>query len=327
MSGVNIPQDSSHLSDQQKADHIDQYTAKVESQFVKSSMMRSFVNVRSVTGTDTIFNRLAGRTKLKTVQAGVRPAADATGFGRSSLTIDTIVLARDNQSLLNDFHADFAVRTELGMDHGKELGKLYDESLLIASIKGAAASAPTATPVGLNGAFEGGETILLGSAGDEDDPDALYTAISSGIVEMDLRDMETNECVIFVNPTQHDVLLNNDKLISRDFSMDNGDFSNGTFKTIKGVPVVMTNRLPTAANSAHELSTAANGNFYNTTAAEARTSALIMHPSALLVGETIPLTSKVYYSDVELQWFIDSYIAFGASVNLPQGSVAIQAIV
>jgi hypothetical protein len=35
----------------------------------------------------------------------------------------------------------------------------------------------------------------------------------------------------------------------------------------------------------------------------------------LLSGETIPLTSKVYYSDIELQWFIDSYLAFAATPN------------
>lgn len=323
MSGVNIPQDSTHLSDLTVAEMVDQYSQEVDSQFNISSMMRSWVKVRNIVGTDTVFNRRVGRTKLKTVQAGVRPAADATGFGRTSLTIDTIVLARDNQSLLNDFQADFAVRQELGMDHGKELGKLYDESLLIAGIKGAAASAPT----GLNGAFGAGITTTLGSVGDEDDPDALYTAVSQGITAMKLKDMETSQCVIFVNPTQYDVLLNNDKLVNRDFTKDGGGFSDGVFKTIKGVPVIETNRLPTAANSAHELSTAANGNFYNTTAAEARTAALIMHPSALLVGETIPLTSKVYYEDTELQWFIDSYIAFGATYNRPDGSVAIQAIV
>ena len=38
-------------------------------------------------------------------------------------------------------------------------------------------------------------------------------------------------------------------------------------------------------------------------------------PKALLAGETIPLTSKVYYSDIELQWFIDSYLAYGVTPN------------
>jgi hypothetical protein len=322
MSGVNIPVDSTHLSDQAVADMIEQYGGVVDSQFHKKSMMRTFVNVKSVLGTDTILNRRVGRTSLTTLTAGVRPAATKTNFGSTSLTIDTVVMARDNRSMLNEFQIDFNARKELGEDHGKELAKLFDESFLIAGIKGAAASAPA----GLNGAFGAGTTALLGSAGDELDPTALYTAMEAGVVSMQLKDMDTDECVYFVDPTQYAVLLNNDKLISRDFSMDNGDFANGKFKTLMGVPVMATNRLPTAANAAHPLSTTANGDFYNTDAAEARTEALLLHPSAILAGETIPLTSDVYFSKIERQWFIDSLMSYGATFNRPDGSYAIQSI-
>lgn len=322
MSGANIPTDSTHLSDQAVADMIEQYGGSVDSQFNKKSMMRNFVDVKSVTGTDTIMNRRVGRTTLGTLTAGVRPAANKTSFGSVSLTVDTVVVARDNRSMLNEFQIDFNARAELGKDHGKELGKLFDESLLIAGIKGAAASAPT----GLNNAFGAGTTALLGSAGDELDPTAFYTAIEAGVVSMQTKDMDTDECVVFVTPTQYAVLLNNDKLVNQDYSTDNGDFANGKFKTVMGVPIVSTNRMPTAANAAHDLSTTANGNFYNTSAAEARTAALIMHPSSILVGETIPLTSDVYFSKIERQWFIDSLMAYGAAINRPDGSYAIQAI-
>ena len=281
MSGANIPVDSSHLSDQAIADMIEQYGGAVDSQFNKKSMMRDFVNVRSVKGTDTILDRRVGRTQLTTLTAGVRPAATATAFGKTSLTIDTVVMARDNRSMLNEFQIDFNARMELGKDHGKELGKLFDESMLIAGIKGAAASAPS----GLNGAFGAGTTTLLGSAGDEIDATAFYAAVEAGVVSMQLKDMD-----------------------------------------VMGVPVVSTNRLPTAAITGHALSTTANSSFYDVTAAEARTEALILHPSALMVGETIPLTSDVYFSKIERQWFIDSLMAYGANFNRPDGSYAIQSI-
>jgi len=323
MSGVNIPTDSTHLSDQAIEDMIDQYGGVVDSQFNKKSMMRNFVNVKTVRGTDTILNRRVGRTQLTTLTAGVRPEASKTRFGSTSLTIDTVVLARDNRSMLNEFQIDFNARAELGRDHGKELGKLFDESMLIAGIKGAAASAPA----GLNGAFGAGTTATLAVAGDELDPTDFYTAIETGVVSMQTKDMDTDECVVFVSPTQYAVLLNNDKLVSRDFSMDNGDFASGKFKTVMGVPVVSTNRLPTGAITGHQLSTAANGNFYDVTAAEARTEALILHPTAILAGETIPLTSDVYFSKIERQWFIDSLMAYGANFNRPDGSYAIQSTV
>lgn len=323
MSGVNIPTDSTHLSDQAVADMIEQYGGVVDSQFHKKSIMRNFVPIKPVKGTDTIINRRVGRTSLTTLTAGVRPAASKTNFGSTSLTIDTVVMARDNRSLLNEFQIDFNARSELGKDHGKELAKLFDESILIAGIKGAGASAPT----GLNGAFGAGTTATLSSAGDELDPTAFYAAIEAGIVSMQLKDMDTDECMIFVDPTQYAVLLNNDKIIDRDFSMDNGDFSSGKFKTVMGVPVVSTNRLPTAAITGHPLSTTANSDFYDVTAAEARTEALILHPSAILAGETIPLTSDVYFSKIERQWFIDSLMAYGANFNRPDGAYAVQSIV
>jgi hypothetical protein len=302
---------------------IEQYGGAVDSQFNKKSMMRNFVNVKSVKGTDTILNRRVGKTSLTTLTAGVRPAAAATAFGSTSLTIDTVVMARDNRSMLNEFQIDFNARSELGKDHGKELGKLFDESLLIAGIKGAAASAPA----GLNGAFGAGVTALLGSAGDELDPTAFYTALEAGVVAMQTADMDTEECVYFVTPTQYAVLLNNDKLVNQDYSTENGDFANGKFKTVMGVPIVATNRLPTAAITGHALSTAANGSFYDVTAAEARTEALLLHPSALMVGETIPLTSDVYFSKIERQWFIDSLMAYGANFNRPDASYAIQSVI
>ncbi len=323
MSGVNIPTDGTHLSDLDVADMIDQYGGVVDSQYAKKSMMRNFINVKTVRGTDTIMDRRVGKTSLTTLQAGVRPPAAKTNFGTTSLTIDTVVMARDNRSLLNEFQIDFNARKELGIDHGKELAKLFDESMLIAGIKGAAAAAPT----GLNGAFGPGVTALLDAAGDELDPEKFYAAIEQGVVSMQLNDMDTDECVVFVNPVQYNVILNNDKAISRDFSMDNGDFASGKFKTVMGVPVVSTNRMPTAAITGHLLSTAANGNFYDIDAAEARTEALIMHPSALMVGETIPLTSDVYFDKIERQWFIDSFQAYGANFKRPDGNYAIQSIV
>ncbi len=323
MSGVNIPTDSTHLSDQAVADMIEQYGGVVDSQYTKKSMMRNFINVKSVRGTDTIMDRRVGRTTLTTLTAGVRPPAAKTNFGSTSLTIDTVVMARDNRSLLNEFQIDFNARSELAKDHGKELAKLFDQSMLIAGIKGASASAPA----NLNGAFGAGATVALGSVGDELDPVAFYSSIEAGIVHMQLADMDTDECVVFVTPTQYNVLLNNDKSISRDFSMDNGDFASGKFKTVMGVPIVSTNRLPTAAITGHALSTTANGDFYDVDAAEARTEALIMHPDALMVGETIPLTSDIYFDKIERQWFIDSFQAYGANFKRPDACYAIQSIV
>ena len=309
---MSLPTDSSHLSSLPSDELVEQFTAMVEKQFVKTSIMREYANVRAVKNTDTLINRRLGKTSLTKVTAGVRPDATATNHGRVAVTVDTIILARDNQDLLNDFQSDFAVRSELGEDQGKELGKFFDEAFIIQGIKGSLQPAPTEVD-----SIGAGKNVELAAANNEADADKLEDAIAGLLVDMQEEDIDTDECVIFVRPTEYRTLYKHDKLISRDYSGDNGDFADGKVMTLGGSRIVMTARIPTAAITGHKLSNAGNSNAYDVSATEADAVAVILHPRSLLAGETIPLTSKVHYSDVELQYFIDSYMAFGVTVNRP----------
>lgn len=310
---MSLPTDSSHLSALPSDEMIEEFTGIVDMQFAKASIMRNYANVRMVKNTDTVINRRLGRTTLTKVTAGVRPDATSTKHGRVAVTVDTIILARDNQDHLNDFQADFDVRSELAEDQGKELGKFFDEAFIIQAIKGSLQSAPT----GLNSAIGAGKNVELAAANDEADPDKLEDAIAGLLVDMQEEDIDTSEVVIFVRPTEYRTLYKNDKLVDKDFSDDNGDFANGKVMTLHGSRIVSTARIPTSAITGHKLSNAANGNAYDVSAAEADAVAVLVHPRSLLAGESIPLTSKIHYSDVELQWFIDSYMAFGVTVNRP----------
>jgi len=311
MSG--LPTDSSHLSDVDKALLIEEYGGEVESQFAKSSIMRSYAKIRAVRGTDTITNNRVGRTTLQKLVPGVRPDATATNFGKVSLTVDTVILARDNRSMLNEFQSHFDARMELAQDHGKEIGKFFDQAFIILAIKGAGQSAPS----GLNGAFGAGKSVTLSNALDELDPDKLYDAITSIIVQMEEEDIDVDDLVVFVRPAQYKVLLDNDKLLDRDFSEGNGDFAKGKIWFIDGARIVKTARIPTAAITGHYLSNTNNSNAYDVNSTEAKAVAVILHPKSLLAGETIPLTSDVWFSKEEKQWFIDSFLAFGVTVNRP----------
>ncbi|SEN68005.1 hypothetical protein SAMN05216227_102046 [Pseudorhodobacter antarcticus] len=308
-----LPTTSAHLSDLPVADMIEQYGGAVDAQFAKSSIMRKMVTVKPVRGTDTLINRRVGRTTLTALTPGVRPDASKTEFGRVSVTVDTVVLARDNRSMLNEFQTDFSARDELGKDHGKEQAKFFDQAFLIQAIKGASLAAPA----NLNGSIGAGKKETLLASNDHLDPDLLYKAITRILIAMQEEDIDTEECAILVRPTMGEVLLNNDKLVSREFSPDNSNFSLGKMKSIMGSPLISTARIPNAAIAGHKLSNAGNSNAYDVSAAEAKAVAVIMHPDSLLAGETIPLTSDVYFDKIEKQWFIDSFTAFGVSNRRP----------
>jgi hypothetical protein len=313
-----LPTDSSHLADVGVDLLLEQYGGEVESQFKKSSTMRAYAKIRPVRGTDTITNNRVGRTTLKALVPGVRPDATSTPFGKVSLTVDTVVLARDNRSMLNELQTHFDARMELAQDHGKELGYFFDQAFIIMGIKGSGAAAPVlGDGTASKQSIGAGKRLTLAASGDEADPDKLYRKIADIIVSMEEEEIPVEELVVFVRPTEFDVLLDNNKLMQSTFSNDNGDFAKGIIYLIKGARIVKTARIPRAAIAAHFLSNASNSNAYNVSATEAKAVAVILHPKSLMAGETIPLTSDIWFNREEKQWFIDSFLAFGVTVNRP----------
>lgn len=293
--------------------HIEQYGGMVEGTLAKQSIMRQFVDIKTVMGTDRITNDRVGSASLQAVTPGVAPDAKVTQFSNVSVVVDTIVLARNNVALLDDFQARYSVRAKLGEEHGKEIAKFFDEAFLIQGIK-CALHDGTGLPEG----WEGGTKVELDAATDELDPDKLQRGIEDVCQAMEEKDQDLMGGGIFVRPAQYYTLLRNDKLVSTEYSTGNGDYANGMVLRSNGLPIFKTTRMPTAAITDHFLSNAGNNNAYDlTTGEETDGVALVMLPAALLAGETIPLTSDVYYEKKELQWYIDSYLAFGVTTNRP----------
>lgn len=310
---ADLPQTSQHLSDVSSDDLLDQYGGMVEVQFAKDSIMRQYATIQPIRGTDTLVNNRLGKTTLQKLVPGVRPDVGAgTQFGRVSVVVDTVVLARDNRSMLNELQTHFPARQLLATDHGKELGKFFDQAFLIQTIKGSRMAAPA----NLNGSIGAGFNTTLAAAGDELDPDKVYDKISAIIVAMEELEIPTEELLIFVRPTTFDILGKNNKLTSRDYSA-NGDFAAGTLYQLKGVRIEKSTRIPTASITGHHLSNVQNGMAYDLNSTEAKAIAVIMHPRSLLAGETIPLTSDLWFNREEKQWFIDSFLSFAVTVNRP----------
>lgn len=296
---------------------IEEYGGEVEGTFAKMSFMRQYVKIKTIRGTNTVTNDRIGKASLQAVTPGVRPNSAGMDFDNVSVKVDTLVLARNTTALIDDFVDRYDTRTEIGKEHGKEIAKFFDESFLIQCIKcamivkGDGTGGTTKLPAG----WFGGNKVELGTIGDEADPVKLLQGIKDVCKSIEKKDVDLDGGVIICTVDAYYVLEENDKLINSQYSMGNGDYAQGTVLKANGLPVVKTNRIPSAAITGHFLSNAGNGNAYDVSAAEAKAVAIVMLPKALLAGELIPLTSNVHYNETELQWFIDSYLSYGVTAN------------
>jgi hypothetical protein len=292
---------------------IEEYGGVVEATIAKASFMRAYVEIKPVRGTNVVTNDRIGEATLQAVTPGVTPEATGTQFDNVSVKVDTIVLARNTTFLLDDFQEHFSTREKVGIEHGKKIGKFFDEAFIIQAIKCALLDA-----TGLPAGWVGGTKVELAGASDELDATKLQKGIEDVCQAIEEKDIDLDGGVILVKPAQYYALLRNDKLVNSQYSLGNGDYATGEVLKSCGLPVMKTNRIPSAAISGHFLSNAGNSNAYDIANGEGvDVVAIVMLPKALLAGETIPLASNVYYVDKELQWYIDSYLAFAVTPNRP----------
>jgi hypothetical protein len=299
---------------------IEEVTGAVEGTLNRKSIMKGWVPVRAVKGTSTITNFAVGESTLqKITQDGSTPdSGSQNDFSKNSLTIDTPILARATLPILEPLQTSYDARQEIGREHGKKIAKFWDQTHMIQAIKASLRTeSKFATDPGTPAGHFGGSIETLAAAGDATDPAKLYRAISNLMVKMQLKDVDPamDDCIIVTKPAQFYALLDAEQLVQRDYITSEGNKVQGGFLLKAfGVPIYSTLNYPGGSNIAgHLLSNAGNGNAYDGDFTKALFSCF--SPRALLAGETIPLTTKVFWDEKSKLWFVDAYMAYGATVN------------
>jgi len=298
--------------------HIEEYTGVVESTIARKSALEGFVPRRVVKGTSIISNYAIGESTLQKVTPGVKPDGTVNKVGKNTLTVDTLVLARSMFPLLETWQVSYDARKETGMEHGKKIAKLVDQSFFIQALKTGLLTAPKHSGVSGAGHF-GGSQVTMTASGDNTDPAKLFAYIADMFVQMENKDVDprTDDVIIAVKPAEFYTLLQNEQLINTQYKTSEGTSIEAHVLKTYGVPVISSNNFPGGSNiSGHLLSNSDNGNAFDGDFTKAV--AVAFSPRALLAGETIPLTTAVYYSEEWKHWFVDAHLSFGVGPNRPE---------
>jgi hypothetical protein len=292
---------------------IEEYGGVVEHTLARRSIVRNFVPVRSVKGTSTISNYQVGKSTLSKVTPGTAPDATVNGTQKVKLTIDTLVNARATVPLLDDFQSSYDARAAIGTEHGIEIAKFFDQSFFIQAIKAAQITDMSQYPAG----WQPGTSAAFSAVGDDTDPVKLEAKLLDLFAAMADKDVDPHDdgLVIVTKPKYFYTLLQNNRLIDRELVTSDGTTIKTKAISAAGVPIYFSNNLPTTNVSGHYLSNAGNSNAYD--GDFSKTVAAVFSPRALLAGETIPLTSDVFYDPITKLWFIDAHLSFGVAPNNP----------
>lgn len=308
------------------ADVTEQFTGTVEGTIKRRSIMAGFIPVRSVRGTAVISNRGISKAKLQKIQAGVTPAPSTQpNTSKIFLRIDTVIIARNAEPMLDEFQTDFDYQGEVAREQGQEIANMYDETFFIQAAKAAMATdSPYGTATQMPG-HNGGNVVTLTGATDYKDPAKLYAAIASLVEKFLEHDVRPNEedFILVVPPAAFTALMQAEYISNGEYVTSAGDTLNTKYMFHAfGVPVITSNNAVFGKTiTEHLLSNDSNSNAYD--GDFKNVIAQMFSPRALLAGSTIPLTSKIFFDDLSKLWFIDSWLAFGVTVNRPEYAGAI----
>lgn len=300
------------------ADVTEQFTGTVEGTIKRRSIMAGFVPVRSVRGTSTISNRGISKAKLQKIAPGTTPPPSTEPHtSKIFLKIDTVIIARNAEPMLDEFQTDFDYQGEVAREQGQEIANMYDETFFIMAAKAAkTANSPYGTAAQMPG-HKGGNVVTLDTATDYKDPAKIYQKIAELVEKFLEKDVRPNEedFILVLQPSSFVALMQAEYISNGEYVTSAGDTLNTKYMFHAfGVPVITSNNAVFGKTiTDHLLSNDTNGKAYD--GDFTKVVAQMFSPRALLAGSTIPVTSKIFFDDLSKLWFIDSWLAFGVTIN------------
>lgn len=296
----------------------ERFTGEVEHALMNNEVFAPYFTRKAlVKGTSTLTKKAIGRTKLQKLGRGQAPDGTQVKFGKASVTVDTMILSRHTFSELETIQTDIDARGEVATQAGKDIANFNDLTIMIAAAK---AAAQTSNPYGLKeeDGFFGGTQVTI-AAGEEKDPAKLYHAIGQMALGMEKKNVNprADKALLAVRPEQFYVLMDAEQIVNGEYITSKGNKLDSVpmFKAF-GFPVISTTNIPSGVIEDHLLSNDDNGNFYD--GDFSKLVALLVSEKALIIGESKPLETKIWYSDESKVWTVDAWQSYGIGIDRPE---------
>ena len=284
------------------------FSGEVMTSFNANTVMSDKTRVRNITSGKSAQFPAIGRIGAEYHTPGAEILGSNVEHGEKVVTIDDLLISDSFIANIDEAKNHYEVRSEYSLQMGAALAQTYDRSLISLAVKTAAA------------ADEG----AVSDQGDASNTNIGATPTVTNIVEalyaeaaaMDELYLPADDRFVIVSPSTYWKLVQNDKLVDRDFG-DNGSYSAGTIMKVAGMSIVKspnlgvdhtanTSKYPDAQNSKYMTDTTG-------------VSALVMQRTALATVKLMELASESEYDIRRQGTLMVSKMACGHGAVRPEG--------
>ena len=284
------------------------FSGEVMSSFSANTVMADKTRVRNITSGKSAAFAAIGRIGAQYHTPGAEILGSNVEHGEKVVTIDDLLISDSFIANIDEAKNHYEVRSESSKQMGAALAQTYDRSLISLAVKTAAAA--TAGAVATQGSAS---NTNLGSATPtiQTIVDALYAEAAA----MDELFLPTEDRFVIVSPSTYWGLVQNDKLVDRDFGQ-NGDYANGTIMKVAGMSIVKSANL----GIDHTANTADYPDFSTKYMTDtSNISALVLQRTALGTVKLMELASESEYDIRRQGTLMVSKMACGHGAVRPEG--------
>lgn len=293
---------------------LKKFSGEVLSVFQRENLMLNMVQKRTLTQGKSASFAITGKTSSSYHTVGTEITGTAIKHQEKIINLDDMLVSSAFVAELDEIKSSYEVRSIYSSELARALSNRVDKHLLSLMILASQASA------NISGDTAGGLEIT--DADSNTNMDSMISSIFEGIQRLDENDVPSNDRVIVVNPDIYYKLANVDKLVSRDFSDNNGDFGRGTVVAIGGVPVIKSNTAVDAFADQSGDSTTGQNNTY--TGDFSNHTAVLFHKSAIGALMAKNLVTEVTYDPRRLGTLMTARMVMGAGILRPECAVSIK---
>ena len=287
------------------------FSGEVLATFGRENQMLNMTTVRTISSGKSAQFPVTGTIASGYHTVGNEIVGTQVKHNEKIINIDDMLLAHAFLAEIDELKNHYDVRSIYSKEMGQALAKKVDQHLLQLVVL---ASAGASTITGGNG----GSNIV--DADCKTNATSMVASIFEAVQALDEKDVPTSDRYCVVTPDIYYQLSNIDKLVSRDFSSNNGDFAKGQVVMVGGVRIVKSN---TAVTAFTDQSSAISGtnNTYNVDAQHV--GAVVFHKSAIGSVKLKDLVLENTYDPRRLGNLMTARLAMGSGILRPESAVRI----
>ena len=289
------------------------FSGEVLAAFQRRNQILEMSMVRTISqGKSAQFPAL-GKTTASYHTAGNEITGKVINKNERVITIDDLLISDSFIAEIDEAKNHYDVRSIYSTEMGNALARTVDQHLLQLTVLAAQAST---TVSGENGG------AVITDADAKTNGASLITSIFDAAQALDEKDVPEDDRYCVVPPATYYNLVENDKILNRDFGGSNGIYAEGKVLKVAGINIVKSNTAVDAFTDQSAASSTGENNTYN--GDFSNTAAVVFHKSAIGTVKLMDLAMESEYDIRRQGTLMVAKMALGHGILRPEAAVEIQ---